>query len=764
MRVLASVLAASLIGCGAAPHKPMQLQRVILYQNGIGYFERAGHVHGETLQLSFSRGELDDVLKTLTVIDRLGAGVATVDVPALDDKAKSIGLGVRMSAGRVHDVKVSYAVPTPTWKAAYRVVLDDSAGRGRAQQKSLIQGWAMVNNVSQEDWHEVQLTLATGAPMSFVHDLHTPEYVKRPDIHGNLVSPVVTGPIENEKQGASDGDGDGILDVEDSCPDTSEDRDSFEDSDGCPEADNDQDRISDSNDRCPNEPETFNGYDDSDGCPDRGRVVVTNTSIEVLDQVYFAKSTDGIKSSSSQILDAIAATLRGNPEIVKVEVGGHASEDEGEAWALSSRRASAVRQALIDRGVEAKRLVIVPYGSTRPIDNHTTDAAPAMERGGPAPTRGKDRNRRVDFLIAQRKEAVAAPSRRTPMRVDTQTAAASVHTSSKPAEVAGTVRYELSEPVSIRKGSSSMVSILNKPVGADDVYLFRPDPNAPGSARHPFRAVRLVNDSGYMLEPGPIAIFARGTFVGDSMIGRLNVGETAWIPYALDGATSVTVASDENERPIKIVAIQRGVLTVENAGVRITRYSIASGRDPAKQIYLRHAKAYGFTTKDLPPGTQDRGDSYLIPLPLQPGKSSTFAIEERQPRRHTIQILDAGAIEIGLYVEGSNLPAPIADKLKLAVALRKEMGKLEESLDGLRTRVVDLSRRADEIRENLRALDKVRAADALRKKLVASLSALTTEAETLARKLGTESEALATARNKLQDSLRDLSLDEPPAS
>jgi hypothetical protein len=262
-----------------------------------------------------------------------------------------------------------------------------------------------------------------------------------------------------------------------------------------------------------------------------------------------------------------------------------------------------------------------------------------------------------------------------------------------------------------------------------------------------------------MLEPGPIAIFARGTFVGDSMIGRLNVGETAWIPYALDGATSVTTASDEGERPIKIVSIQRGVLTVENRAVRTTRYSIASGRDPAKLIYVRHDKAYGFTAKDLPPGTQDRGDSYLIPLPLQPGKTSVLAIEERQPRRHTIQILDAGATEIGLYIEGSTLPAPIAGKLEQAIALRKEMGKLEEGLDGLRTRIGELSQRADEIRENLRALEKVRSAEPLRKKLVANLTSLTSETETLARKLGSDSEALATARNKLQDSLRELSLD-----
>jgi len=304
------------------------------------------------------------------------------------------------------------------------------------------------------------------------------------------------------------------------------------------------------------------------------------------------------------------------------------------------------------------------------------------------------------------------------------------------------------------------VSILNKPVSGEDVYLFRPDPNAPGSARHPFRAVRLVNDSGYMLEPGPIAIFARGTFVGDSMIQRLNVGETAWIPYALDGATTVTVDRDDNEKPIRIVAIQRGVITVENAGIRVTSYSIAAGREPAKQMYIRHDKTYGYSAKDLPPGTQDRGDSYLVPLPLQPGKTSVLAIEERQPRRHTIQLLDAGATQIGLYVEGSRLPAQVVERLQAATALRKEMGAHEEAIEAVRTRLMELAMRADDLRENLKALDKVRGADDVRKKLLASLAQTTTDADAQAKKLGTESEALATARNKLQDSLRELTLEE----
>ncbi len=65
-----------------------------------------------------------------------------------------------------------------------------------------------------------------------------------------------------------DNDADGILDAADKCPNTPEDRDGFEDDDGCPELDNDKDGLPDAVDQCPNEPEDKDGFQDEDGCPD----------------------------------------------------------------------------------------------------------------------------------------------------------------------------------------------------------------------------------------------------------------------------------------------------------------------------------------------------------------------------------------------------------------------------------------------------------------------------------------------------------------
>jgi hypothetical protein len=65
-----------------------------------------------------------------------------------------------------------------------------------------------------------------------------------------------------------DRDHDGIYDVNDKCPDQPEDRDGFQDQDGCPDPDNDNDGIPDVSDKCPNDPEDFDQFQDADGCPD----------------------------------------------------------------------------------------------------------------------------------------------------------------------------------------------------------------------------------------------------------------------------------------------------------------------------------------------------------------------------------------------------------------------------------------------------------------------------------------------------------------
>ncbi len=89
---------------------------------------------------------------------------------------KSVALSF-LGKGR-RRVRVGYVQETPIWKTTYRLVL--------SQRKPLLQGWAIVENTSEEDWSGVNLTLVSGRPISFTMDLYEPLYIPRPQVELEL--------------------------------------------------------------------------------------------------------------------------------------------------------------------------------------------------------------------------------------------------------------------------------------------------------------------------------------------------------------------------------------------------------------------------------------------------------------------------------------------------------------------------------------------------------------------------------------------------
>jgi outer membrane protein OmpA-like peptidoglycan-associated protein len=122
----------------------------------------------------------------------------------------------------------------------------------------------------------------------------------------------------------------------------------------------------------------------------RHRVMVRQAHIQILDKVYFASRSANIKPISYPILDAVAQTLKNQPQILQIEVQGHEDGMESQdSPNLGSRRAQAVVKYLVKKGVEKERLVARSYGARQPIDTNATVS-------------GRERNRRVEWNIRQR--------------------------------------------------------------------------------------------------------------------------------------------------------------------------------------------------------------------------------------------------------------------------------------------------------------------------------------------------------------------------
>ena len=213
-----------------------------------------------------------------------------------------------------------------------------------------------------------------------------------------------------------DADGDGIADERDACPQQPEDRDSFQDDDGCPEPDNDGDGLPDSQDACPLQagPKEYDGCADADGdevpdnvdqCPQQPGppgndgcaiqqppyVVVETDRIRIKGNILFESGRAKIQKQSFAILDEVAGVLLKNPLLGPIRIEGHTDNVGSKSinLDLSQRRAEAVMDYLVAKGVSANRLSAEGFGFSQPI---ATNATPL----------GRAKNRRVEFRIVRK--------------------------------------------------------------------------------------------------------------------------------------------------------------------------------------------------------------------------------------------------------------------------------------------------------------------------------------------------------------------------
>src|SRR4051812_25436954 len=97
-----------------------------------------------------------------------------------DSQKKAVSLHFAGEGKR--KVEVGYVVENPIWKTSYRLVL----GKDDGAKRPYLQGWAVVENPTDEDWHGVAMALVSGRPISFKMDLYNPLYVARPTVEPEL--------------------------------------------------------------------------------------------------------------------------------------------------------------------------------------------------------------------------------------------------------------------------------------------------------------------------------------------------------------------------------------------------------------------------------------------------------------------------------------------------------------------------------------------------------------------------------------------------
>jgi outer membrane protein OmpA-like peptidoglycan-associated protein/flagellar biosynthesis chaperone FliJ len=708
-------LAAALTGCAAPAtfvHSDTTLGRVVVYRNGIAYFERTARVDRDALELKVPADKVDDFLKSLTVVDAHTGEPAPIAYPTQAPAGDNglIDMKISLQGPGPHDLRVSYVTESPSWKPSYRIVLGKSG-------KVSLQAWAIVDNTSGEDWQNVQLGVGSSSALSFRFDLQSVRLVQRETLHSDDLfaqAPPMGGAayaqLMNQQPGQqrkvmaelSDATIAANTEFERRGPMGSKDQEYSKKIPAAPP------------------PKTKGAYATGGGrsAPMSGAVAGLPGG------AYDKRAEDQAQRQTAQI-EIMARQLKNSPAPIVVE--GYADHADGDKYAASLERANRTREQLIRNGVDPARVVAVGNGEqsghaggVRVVEAPTT---PQQAMSGEQKAEGK-------------------PGEPGPQGT----------------EPIGTSHFESKSRMSVPRGTSAMVSILKEETEGEVVYFYDAE-SARGNGSFPFRAVRIKNPTDSALESGPVTVFGENKFVGEGLSEPIPAHSMAFVPFALDRQILVERKEDDVDAISRILTVQRGVFSTEVQHTRRSTLVLNNRLTEKATVYIRHTVADGYKLTKAPAGRERLGTAYLFRVDLEPGSKTDVVIEEATPLFKSTDIRAPG----GMDMVTAYLSSAAEGRLKSAVSellkLHKEMANTEQQIATIRDEMGEYRTRAEELHTQIVTLKLVKSAGPLMTSLEKKLQEVNDRLSKATIDLVAYQEKLMVARIKFQDGVADLSLE-----
>lgn len=696
----------------ASTPEALPVRKIMLYRSGVGYFERSGEVAGDSeVQLRFNTDQINDILKSMVLLDLNGGRIDSVSYGSKEPLAKrlaSFGIniadnpgagellqrlrgtpvkismpdgefsgtimnveqrptvyqngGVNGGAATVHNlpwinlvtkdgvrsfnlanstgfqildaalaeelnkalgalaeyradrtktvdlrfagtgnrrVVVGYVHEMPVWKTSYRVVLPDVDAAGATKGQLNVQGWAVVENTTDQDWNGVQLALVSGRPVSFQMDLYEPLFSARPWVS----VPTIPGVSPRMFEGGIGVDG-----------------------------------------------KTGAKLDDANG------------------------TYGGMMGRSLSRLES------GRPAAAPAPMAMKAPGSSRGSGALD----------------EAEKLYV-----------------------------GVTAGDMTDYAAK-----VAAQ-----------------------AQMVGEVfQFQVEAPVSIERQRSAMIPILASKVSGRRVSIY----NAADGSQFPMRGVEVTNDSGIALLPGPISVFDGSAYAGDAQIGQIPKGDKRMLAYALDLEMAV-ITKPETRTSLTKITISNGSLRQSFKDRLTTTYDFANkDAQRGRVLILEHPKSGDFELADTEKPTEQTQDLYRFTLPIEAGKTRKFTVAQERTRYEETGVVSYDLPTLVRYRSEGKLSDKVLDAVKKAADKQGAINATERTIAQTNASMNEISQDQDRIRKNMGAIDKT---STLYAKYVTKLTDQETRLEEMREQQLKNQKQLDEQRNDLAEYLRTLNVE-----
>ncbi len=767
----------------------LPIRRVILYSNGVAYIERRGAVTGHAeIDLSFKQSQVDDVLKSMVVLDlgqgRIGAvsynssappSARMADIPfsieagtasgnrgglagvlsqlqgarvvvatanrtvtgsiltieerrsQLDaNKAaqtshalviaseggelmsfdlaevrsiKLIDEGTRRdvsefanatASARRRDAKtivvtsdgagsremlVSYTIAAPIWKTTYRVVLDSTG-------KPFFQGWAIVDNVSEEDWNNVSLSLVSGSPVSFIQPIQKPFYRYRP----------VVGMPEDLKL----------------SPQT------YEDNEGGA-AGTVSGRVTDAN----------------GATVANASVIITNTATN---QAFnTSTSSDGMFQSQTLPPGNYRVTINASGfkrhVITNVAVSGNSP-----AYANAALQVGNVSETVTITS-SAEQLSNFPTSRSvmqLPSNGRTVQGLYSISGAN-------------NFAIdgTRLSDAITRPD-------------SGVETAATGSEVGDLFEYRIDQPVTVPRDRSALIPILQTRMEGERVSIY----NEGNRADRAMGGMLLKNTSALTLEGGALTVIDGDAYAGEALMERLKPGEERLISFALDLGTLVNARTKEDRAPAFMVRAINGVFQAHYYQTNKKTYTLTNQTDKPRVVFIEHPLRQDWTlTDDTTKPDAKTARYYRFRVPLGPHQKVDLPVTERRALMDTYALMNFSRPDLELFIARNYIDAATRTVLEKILEVKSRMTMTDSRIEAIDKEVVEIGEDQGRLRDNIKALTATAEARQLISRYVAKADTQETRLEQLNKDKKALNDERAGLQGELEAMIRGLAID-----
>jgi hypothetical protein len=285
-------------------------------------------------------------------------------------------------------------------------------------------------------------------------------------------------------------------------------------------------------------------------------------------------------------------------------------------------------------------------------------------------------------------------------RALTDEARRSAEAAAQARELGDLFEYKLKERVTIRKNQSALVPIIQTEIDAEKVSLWS---ESLGTGR-PLRGVWLVNSSGLTLDGGSFNVLEDETFAGEGITEALKSGEKRLLSYAADLGMTVDTKRESEQQRVTRVRVARGVMIHTREERERKTYTIRNEDTAPRTLVIEHPARPGWKLAEgqRPEETSAGFHRFRVTVPSK--QTTTLTVNEARPVEVRYEISDVTDDQLRLFLRSGAINAQVEAALRRVVEQKARVATLEsekESREEQKSRIYDDQQR---LRENLKSL------------------------------------------------------------